>query len=157
MQTERRGDPRQWTIAPTQGKAVALIRRKNGRLNCTLKEARAYFESSSHGCWRVEDVSRKPDGYDLLCVKGAQSLRVEVKGTVSAGNAVFLTRNEVEQASLDPGGSTLFVLSNIQAKKVRGKWKCQGGDTRVLENWNPRKQGRLKPTQYEYTLPSDEQ
>ncbi len=43
-------------------------------------------------------VKRRGKPFDLLCIRDSETLFVEVKGTQSNGEAVFLTRNEVQWA-----------------------------------------------------------
>src|SRR5713226_9450094 len=47
--------------------------------------------------WKAVDVSHK-ESYDLLCSRGKDEMRVEVKGTTSKGREVLLTPNEVSHA-----------------------------------------------------------
>lgn len=144
---------------------VSYARRAGGQgrstnylLNRAIEEhamnvAQAYFASETGGAWNVTDVAAEKRGYDLKCTRGDEELYVEVKGTVSAGDSVILTSNEVNHAHADPKRNVLFVVYLIDAREQDGQWHCEGGETRVLRNWDPYACGRLDPVQYKYTLP----
>lgn len=75
-----------------------------------MNEATTYFESLGY---KVVDVSaRRP--YDLECVKGKAKLHVEVKGTQSKGESVFLTAGEVRFAVKHASEMALFILHSVQ-------------------------------------------
>lgn len=137
------------STAGGQGRSQDPQRRRAVELHA-MASARAHFEGAG---WSVVDVSTQSGGFDLLCTRGEDRLRVEVKGSSGAGVAVFLTKNEVDQAHCDPGGSALFVVYLIEVEACEGAWTCTGGVPRILHNWDPRARGKLKPLQYEYTLP----
>lgn len=62
--------------------------------------------------WKsVEDVSGNSN-FDLLCRKGNEELRVEVKGTTTDGQQIILTRNEVAE-SMEPGYA-LFIAARVK-------------------------------------------
>jgi hypothetical protein len=65
-----------------------------------------------HGGWVVTDVGAT-SSYDLHCTQGHDELRVEVKGTTTAGESVILTRNEVTHAGEAFPHVELFVVSEI--------------------------------------------
>lgn len=69
--------------------------------------ARRHFELD----WEVIDVSSN-SSFDLFCKRGSEELRIEVKGTTTAGDSIILTRNEVKEAA-EPG-YVLFVVSEIE-------------------------------------------
>jgi len=80
----------------------------------------------------VIDVSKK-ESFDLLCRNGDIELRVEVKGTASAGESVLLSRNEVRHAQEHPGHVALFVVSGV---KVDAAGVAGGGVIARFEPWN---------------------
>ena len=53
--------------------------------------------------------------FGLLCRSADRELRVEVKGTTSAGEEIVLTRREVEDAALP--GYTLFASSGVEFRR----------------------------------------
>lgn len=107
-----------------------------------MTRATAYFKKKYPD---VKDVSSH-ESFDLLCTGSGADLRVEVKGTTGLGDAVFLTRREVEVAK--KYRAALYVLHSV--KLLRSK--ASGGEERVLLPWNVAK-GKLRPTAYSYTLP----
>jgi 5-methylcytosine-specific restriction protein A len=83
--------------------------------------------------WReVVDVSAS-EPFDLLCRDGNRELRVEVKGTISLGRSILLSRNEVRHAQENPERVALFVVSEIAAD---ASGRCRGGVIQVLEPWD---------------------
>lgn len=96
---------------------------------------------------KVENVSKQKGVLDLRCGSaGETSIHVEVKGTTTAGDAVILTRREVERARSSP--SALYVLHSI---KLEGE-KASGGTARVIDEWAIRR-GSLTPLAFIYKLP----
>lgn len=118
-----------------------------------MNVAQAYFASEAGGAWNVANVASEKRGYDLKCTRGNDELHVEVKGTMNAGDSVILTKNEVNHAHTDPERNVLFVVYLIDAQEQGGQWRCEGGQMRLLRNWDPYSCGRLEPQQYKYTLP----
>lgn len=74
-----------------------------------MKQATNYFESLDYD---VDNVSAR-GSYDLECVKGKSKLFVEVKGTQSTGESVFLTAGEVIFAGKNAANMALFILHSI--------------------------------------------
>jgi len=103
--------------------------------------------------WGTKDVSgREP--YDLHCRRGADVLRVEVKGTTSDGAQVFLTRNEVEHAREHRTRVALCIVANIRLQvAASGELEATGGDVRIIEPWNV-DEGQLAPLSYSYFVPT---
>jgi hypothetical protein len=102
----------------------------------------------------VRDVSRT-NCFDLLCRRGQDELRVEVKGTTGEGEAVILTKNEVEHARNKPGSVALFVVRRIKLERQPSGVTCSGGEIISFWPWDIG-QGELKPLSYEYRLPRNE-
>jgi|694.fasta_scaffold12389_14 hypothetical protein len=75
-----------------------------------MKEATNYFELLGYDVANVS--ARRP--YDLQCVKGKTHLYVEVKGTQSTGESVFLTAGEVRFAVKHASNMALFILHSVQ-------------------------------------------
>jgi Domain of unknown function (DUF3883) len=103
--------------------------------------------------WSVEDVSAFC-AYDLHCERDDRVLRVEVKGTTSAGERVLLTRNEVAQAKAEYSNTALFILADVKVAKEADDRRpsAHGGTAVVLEPWMPRDED-LEPIAYEYRVP----
>jgi len=101
----------------------------------------------------VTDVSRHRS-YDLLCQRASEELRVEVKGTASAGRQVVLTRNEVEAAQ-EPGYA-LFIVSQIDLDRSAPHAPvASGGTARLFSPWTP-PEGALQPLVYACDIDNDD-
>lgn len=104
--------------------------------------------------WSVRRVGRLRLGYDLDCRRTDRQLHVEVKGTSTLGEEVFLTPNEVRH-QLDggcPHEHALFVLSEVSVtRQPDGSVLCTGGRSRVMHPWDLQVEA-LSPTQYAYRL-----
>jgi hypothetical protein len=108
-----------------------------------MRAATRHFEAAG---FEVEDVSGTRS-YDLVCERGGKELHVEVKGTMTDGQTVILTRNEVDHACDSGNASALFILHSI---KVVGK-RASGGKPRVFHPWTLRR-ARLKPISFTYAV-----
>ncbi len=71
-----------------------------------MKAAMEYFESLGY---QVEDIARDNRGYDIICRKHIQILRVEVKG-IQYHDTPTLTENERNHALEYGDGFALFIL-----------------------------------------------
>lgn len=152
-------DPDTYTIwpAPTkstpakpkngQGRALDIGRRDAVELHA-MAVATRHYESQGY---EVEDTSAKHP-YDLVCAKGDDERRVEVKGTTLSAATIQLTANEVKNAS--EFVTDLFVVSNIVCAGHGDRAEATGGEARLYEEWEP-KEKRLKPTAYVYELDDD--
>lgn len=109
-----------------------------------MKKATEYFEL--HG-YSVVDVSAKKP-YDLECSLNGDTLFVEVKGTQSTGEAIFLTANEVTHAQQHPNQSALFILHSIEVSNDRG---ISGGEQVVQLPWRANAEN-LQPLTYKYYI-----
>jgi hypothetical protein len=105
--------------------------------------ANEYFRREG---FRVKDVSAWCS-YDLLCMKEALEVHVEVKGSTTDGNSIVLTNNEVKHACDPHNACVLFVLHSI----VLSKGKASGGKQLILNPWQPENL-RLTPISYTYRL-----
>lgn len=114
-----------------------------------MERAIAYYKKAYH----VTDTS-KTEPYDLQCFKNQEEVRVEVKGTSTLGEVIFLTRNEVEHVRHAPCRVDLFVVSGIVVHKdAEGQLQCTGGVVSShIEGWVPEDKD-LVPIQYRYNLP----
>lgn len=97
-----------------------------------MARAKLYFGVD----FEVEDVSKtKP--YDLLCTRRSQRLRVEVKGTSTNGESIFLTANERSLALAAHHDYGLYVLRNIVLTQHEGVVQVSGGDEKAVVPWEP--------------------
>lgn len=112
-------------------------------------EDRAEAFLREHG-WQVRRVGALKLGYDLECTDAAgRSLHAEVKGTQSAGEEVFLTRNEALHCGLASecdAEHALFVVSAILISKA-DPIRCTGGTDTCVLPWIIEEE-RLTPTTY---------
>jgi hypothetical protein len=114
--------------------------------------AEAYFQGLG---WRVQRVGPQKLGYDLDCTNDeGTSLHVEVKGTQSLGEEVFLTRNEASHngpQSECEAEHALYVLSDIEVTGTN-VIRCTGGIHRCIQPWTVDR-AALTPTVYAYRVP----
>lgn len=101
--------------------------------------------------YEVEDTS-KNHPYDLLCTRQGDSIRVEVKGTVTEGASVLLTVGEVNSARESGVVSHLFIVCRIQVIREGVDRKLSGGELRIVAPWVPDDED-LKPLQFDYGVP----
>ena len=114
--------------------------------NYSVSKATAYFEKLG---FSVEDVgSTQP--YDLKCTKGKKILRVEVKGTQTAGKNILLTPNEIKSARTHK--TALYILHSILVTKKAKNYKLSGGKEMIMKPWKIEEQGNLKPISYMYYI-----
>ena len=101
--------------------------------------------------WDVEDVHGR-QSYDLVCRRGGEEMRVEVKGTTTDGTAVILTPKEVEHAR-SHGHTVLFILSDISLNWAEdGTVVATGGIPHPFDPWNI-DDGTLTPIGFRYQPP----
>jgi hypothetical protein len=122
---------------------------RNALEEYAMEVAKRYFESKKYK-WKDH---HKTCSYDLLCTRGQEVLYVEVKGTVTAGEAVFLTANEVRFARENRKHMVLFVLHSINVSPGKDGYVLSGGEHRRIQPWNVDR-GTLKPLAYKYELPT---
>jgi hypothetical protein len=115
-----------------------------------MSAARQHYERFGGVC--TDTSANKP--YDFVVELEGETFYIEVKGTTSAGESVFLTRNEVAHARGHAGRCHLFVLHGIQVHEVAGELQASGGEVRLLEPWSPEDQS-LEALTYRYDLPPD--
>ena len=109
-----------------------------------------YFKSTKN--WEsIKDTGSK-ESYDLLLTNKNKKLYVEVKGTQSRGEKVFLTKNEVKVHKKSYPSNALVVVSGI--KLVKGDSPiASGGEVQVLYPWKI-KDIHLTAMAFEYEVPS---
>lgn len=101
-----------------------------------------YSMDQAESCYKRlgYEVARKGKPYDLLCVRGSETLYVEVKGSTSSGVGIILTRNEVDQPFLAKGGEAeLFVVHGI-TQAQGDPLKLSGGSINIYSRWRPLQQ-----------------
>jgi hypothetical protein len=116
--------------------------------SCAMLAAKRYFGERDY---EVIDVSGY-EPFDLLCRKGSSEVHVEVKGTTSSGEKVFLTKNEVRHARAHSEDMVLFVVHGISLVDSPDGPQAIGGTFRILENWLPTEVD-LTPETYSYRVP----
>jgi hypothetical protein len=115
--------------------------------------ATKYLES----LWHVQDVGKLNRGYDLECRHRhdeSMELHVEVKGTMTGGEEVILTRNEVKhvQEQQCSAGHALIVVSSIELHRDPDP-RCSGGAFKINYPWSINGDD-LMPIQYAYRVPA---
>ncbi len=112
----------------------------------SVSKAKKYFKRLG---FSVEDVG-STHSYDLECKKRGNILRVEVKGTQSAGESIILTPNEIESARHHK--TALYILHSILVTQKAQKYKLSGGKELIMNPWKIDKQGKLKPISFMYYI-----
>jgi hypothetical protein len=90
--------------------------------------------------------------YDLLAIDREQQLIVEVKGTTSAGEAVVLTRREVEVHGASYPGNALIVVHSIELDYAGPEPVTAGGVLVQHQPWRI-EDGDLQVVAYRYRTP----
>lgn len=111
-----------------------------------IRSATVYFERSGF------EVEEHGAPYDLLCTRRDREVFVEVKGTQTPGERVFLTRNEVHLAQDDTKESVLYVQHSIDVEVDGDVLKASGGHSHVLWPWDP-SDDDLSPVTFTYRVP----
>jgi len=116
-----------------------------------MKVATGYFEAKGY---EVEETSKNRP-YDLVATKGDKTVYVEVKGTTTSGEKVFLTKNEVAHAQEHPGQCVLFVVHGIEVESdEEGQVVASGGVYRIIEDWVPEDED-LVALAFQYRVPGE--
>ena len=108
-----------------------------------MKTAINFYEGLGY---EVVDTSSN-ESFDLLCAKGSEVLKVEVKGTASLGKQVLVTANEVKEARMSGVKTDLFILHSIKVVDS----KATGGTINRIECWNP-SDDSLVPTMFKHSI-----
>ncbi len=108
-----------------------------------MKTAINFYENLGY---EVVDTSSN-ESFDLLCAKGSEVLKVEVKGTASLGKQVLVTANEVKEARMSGVKTDLFILHSIKVVDS----KATGGAINRIECWNP-SDDSLVPTMFKHSI-----
>ena len=102
--------------------------------------------------WEVLDT-RYGNPFDAVAAKGDARIYLEAKGTQSPGNAVFLTRGEVEHARTNNGQCVLGIWASMRFDE-NDEVDPRAGTFRIM-TFSPCDE-HLTPIQYEYRLPPGE-
>ncbi len=113
-----------------------------------LAMSRAIEYFSELGC--VSDV-HGTESFDLVCEVDGQELHVEVKGSTTSTETVFLTANEVSHSQTYPHVA-LFVLADIDLTRESGGIEATGGRTLVFNPWQL-DASKLSAVSYRYSIP----
>jgi len=136
------GEPPQ---QPGGGRADILTAEERRAIELhAMAAARRHYESCGYD---VSDCSASRP-FDLLCRQRRRTLFVEVKGTMTSGESVILTSNEVEHARSHAADSALAVLRDIN---LAPSGAASGGTLEIIEPWRVDPKA-LRPTQFEYAL-----
>lgn len=133
---------------PRQGRAQGfrLTKSQQRAVECRAVEvATAYLKGRR---WMVKYVGDK-ESYDLDCRNDGVRLFVEVKGTMSTGETVVLTRNEVELHRREYPHNALIVVHGIQLDRITEPPAASGGTVDMISPWEV-DAGRLEPLAYTY-------
>jgi Domain of unknown function (DUF3883) len=109
--------------------------------------AMAHYEGQG---WHVTDGAAI-QSYDLYCRRGEdEALRVEVKGTTTAGAQVLLTRGEVEHARAQYPQVALFIVAHITVSGTdETEYAASGGESIIYAPWRI-EDGELAPLAFAY-------
>jgi hypothetical protein len=100
--------------------------------------------------YSVKDCSLSQP-FDFEAVRGADALKVEVKGTTSdRTDAILMTSNEVELHRAQKGLTALIIVARIRLVETDGKYSAEGGEAEVLLGWDIA-DWELEPTAYRVT------
>ncbi|MFC9437353.1 MrcB family domain-containing protein [Nocardia sp. NPDC057030] len=101
--------------------------------------------------YTVQNTGKKKS-YDLLATLGSEKVYVEVKGTVSRGEQVILTYNEVEHHLEVHPNNALVVVHSIDLDRKQTPPVASGGTVVVHQPWQINVT-MLRPISYRYTTP----
>ena len=166
-------DPTMPSAEPTEIKAaeeaideiagkIPKVRKYSGQgIRGTYKENKAverravdlavsYFKSTNN--WKsIKDTGDK-ESYDLLLTNKSKKMYVEVKGTQSSGDKVFLSKNEVIVQKKFYPNNALVIVSGIKLEKGEEP-KASGGNIKVISPWKIMN-NHLTAMAFEYEVPS---
>lgn len=166
-------DPTMPSAEPTEIKAaeeaideiagkIPKVRKYSGQgIRGTYKENKAverravdlaisYFRSTNN--WEsIKDTGDK-ESYDLLLTNKSKKMYVEVKGTQSSGDKVFLSKNEVIVQKKFYPNNALVIVSGIKLEKGEEP-KASGGNIKVISPWKIMN-NHLTAMAFEYEVPS---
>ena len=166
-------DPTMPSAEPTEIKAaeeaideiagkIPKVRKYSGQgIRGTYKENKAverravdlaisYFRATNN--WEsIKDTGDK-ESYDLLLTNKSKKMYVEVKGTQSSGDKVFLSKNEVIVQKKFYPNNAIVIVSGIKLEKGEEP-KASGGNIKVISPWKIMN-NHLTAMAFEYEVPS---
>ncbi|MEU7141694.1 DUF3578 domain-containing protein [Nocardia sp. NPDC046473] len=142
---ESAGNPRR---AAGQGSGLSQAE-KTALEDHSVKLAIEYFKSKNY---TVKNTGKKKS-YDLLASLGSEKIYVEVKGTISLGEEVILTYNEVEHHLKEHPNNALVVVHSIKLDRKQSPPVASGGIVVVHQPWQI-DVTMLRPISYRYVTPS---
>lgn len=131
-----------------QGRLADVKKKKAIEIHA-MQVAEAYYQAEGYEV--IDTSSNCP--YDLECFKGEKFRRVEVKGTMSNGESVYVTSGEVIDANADKCETDLFIVSKIVVGVIgsSGEYITSKGTTKLITNWKPKPEN-LEPTMYKFSV-----
>lgn len=129
-----------------QGRGLNAEERRVVELHA-MEAAEQYYRAEG---WEVRDVSGRLC-YDLHCSRKEDELHVEVKGTMSAGTSVLVTRREVNHIRTCDC-HVLFVVSGIRLERLPEKTPKPSGGSHVICRPLRLSEHRLEPVSFELFL-----
>jgi hypothetical protein len=132
LELEALSRPQHRSAGQGQGFGLSAPERKAIELRAMVV-AQEWLEAEGY---KVKDTSRNSP-FDFLATRAGSSLKVEVKGTTSAGaQAIFMTRNEVELHRREAGATALIIVSAIQLDRRVTPPKASGGELIAEIGWD---------------------
>ncbi|MBP2193602.1 MrcB family domain-containing protein [Nocardia goodfellowii] len=119
----------------------------------TAVEARAvtlaieHFESRHY----LVKNTGKTESFDLLATRGTEKIYVEIKGTISLGEQIILTYNEVEHHLREYPNNALAVVHSIDLDRTQSPPAASGGTVVVYQPWLI-DTALLRPISYRYPV-----
>ena len=101
--------------------------------------------------YTVERTHTRRGELDLLCTRRGAQVRVEVKGTTTAGDSVELTAAELRRASAKDPPVDLAVVSSIAVDRAQRPPRAHGGELYIYRGFDPADH-TLEPTVFRCKL-----
>jgi ribosomal protein S27AE len=131
-----------------QGFGLSAVQRRAVEMRAMVVVDELY---SSEG-WSMEDTS-SGNPYDFLATRGNERRFIEVKGTTGPGEAIVLTKGEVDHAMEHREQMALVVVTGIVLQRAGEAWRAESGRiARHVHPWSPEPE-RLIPTDFRYAFP----
>jgi hypothetical protein len=101
--------------------------------------------------YTVERTHTRRGELDLLCTRRGAQVRVEVKGTTTAGDSVELTAAELRRARAKDPPVDLAVVSGIEVDRTQSPPRAHGGELYIYRGFDP-DEHTLEPTVFRCKL-----
>jgi Domain of unknown function (DUF3883) len=96
-------------------------------------------------------------GYDVkVTLTDGNQVHIEAKASSGDGNIIAIEEGE-RKHNQDSGCAyehVLFVVSDVQAAKVDGQWRCSGGNATVIRDWKISSADLIPQPSWLYKVPS---